>query len=130
MSEPVHLWLKCKAPSLNEINGARYLAGRGRSGRERWWGRYQSGRNRWQEFLDKAWSDERADGPRKVTFTRIMGPRERPYDDDNLIGGLKSLRDYLVDCRFITGDSPEHATFVYKQERGKESAIDILIERY
>jgi hypothetical protein len=58
-----------------------------------------------------------------ITFTRIMGKRERLYDDDNLIGGLKPVRDALVDVGIIDNDNAASAEFIYRQVRGSAGPI-------
>lgn len=64
-------------------------------------------------------------GPRFVRFTRVMGPGEREYDDDNLKGGLKPIRDLLCvgtkrhpGLGIILDDRKETARFEYQQLRG------------
>jgi hypothetical protein len=63
----------------------------------------------------------------KVTFTCYRG---RLIDSDNLVTGLKALRDSLVVARLIEDDSPKWAEFTYSQEkRGKTLArTEITIE--
>jgi hypothetical protein len=74
-------------------------------------------------------------GPRLVSFTRVLGPGERAYDDDNLEGGLKPIRDVM--CRgtlkspglgLILDDRKEAAAFQYDQVRGERSALVIDLE--
>lgn len=54
----------------------------------------------------------------------------RPYllDTDNLIGGIKPLRDALVDMELIIDDSPKYADFSYFQKVDeKNPRTEILI---
>lgn len=74
-------------------------------------------------------------GPRLVTFTRLMGPREREYDDDNLRGGLKPIRDLLCvgtpkhpGLGLLLDDRKETAQFEYVQIRGERPMTIIDIE--
>jgi len=43
--------------------------------------------------------------------------RRRLLDDDNMIIGLKGLRDSLVEAGFLYDDSPKWATFTYVQKK-------------
>lgn len=74
-------------------------------------------------------------GPRLVRFIRVMGPREREYDDDNLKGGLKPIRDLLSvgtkrnrGLGVILDDRKETARFEYAQVRGPAPATIIEVE--
>lgn len=59
-----------------------------------------------------------ASGPRRVRIVRRMGPRQLPYDDDNLAAGAKPLLDELVAHGLIRDDSPRWVSVEYAQERG------------
>lgn len=119
-------------PSLNKLIALRNAAQYRHTKR----GRYLAGAS--LSGMRKSWASEMpwipesdwANGKRYVRFTRVMGPGERPYDDDNLIGGLKAVRDALVDMHFITGDGPNSAEFSYHQRHGSLSAlvIDVSVE--
>ena len=64
----------------------------------------------------------KATGKRRVTWERILGPRQREFDEPNLIGGLKPI---LVD------DSPRWYEGVYRQvtdSRQDGPAIRVTIE--
>ena len=52
-----------------------------------------------------------------VRFVREYSGRELSFDSDNLVGGLKPVRDALVDLEIIAGDSGRDATFEYEQRR-------------
>jgi len=59
-----------------------------------------------------------------------MGRSERPYDDDNLIGGFKAIRDALVKHGYLLNDNPKNATFKYIQQREDcGPAIEIVIAK-
>jgi hypothetical protein len=51
----------------------------------------------------RAWS---ATGRRRVTFTRLLGPRTQYFDQFNLVGGLKPVVDALVHLQALVDDSP------------------------
>jgi Holliday junction resolvase RusA-like endonuclease len=55
---------------------------------------------------------------RRVTF---ISYRKRMLDTDNLSGGLKALRDALVEAGVLRDDSPTWATFTYDQKPASES---------
>jgi hypothetical protein len=58
--------------------------------------------------------------PKRVHFTAYVG---RPFDDDNLIGALKHVRDGLIDARLIRGDAPADGhVFSYEQRTGIPTA--------
>lgn len=54
--------------------------------------------------------------PLRITLTRI-GPRK--CDSDAVPGGLKGCRDGIADALGIDDGNDEHATWEYRQERGK-----------
>lgn len=60
----------------------------------------------------------RASCKRSVAF---IAYRKRTLDDDNLITGMKALRDALVFVGVIHDDSPKWATFTYEQKPASES---------
>jgi len=64
-----------------------------------------------------------------VHITRVYSGRGRPYDDDNLSGGCKQLRDAISAILGLQGDSKEDGiAFAYHQKKGKETQT--LIEIY
>jgi Holliday junction resolvase RusA-like endonuclease len=48
---------------------------------------------------------KRAKGRKRVTITRVLGPRERLYDPDNLVGACKPLLDALRAAGYIEDDT-------------------------
>jgi len=66
-----------------------------------------------------------------VTLTRVYSGRGKAYDDDNLSGGLKSLRDAVAETLLgRKGDSQEDGLeFSYHQEKGEETKTIIEIYR-
>ena len=72
-------------------------------------------KKRWQFLLAQALATEtynRATAHRCVILTAYRG---RTLDDDNLIGGLKHLRDALIPAGLILNDNKAGATFTYVQ---------------
>ena len=72
------LILRDKFPSLNQISGG--------------WKRH-NWRKRFEKQLPPLIKSKRAKGPRRLVIVRVLGPRERRYDLDNLTGGAKPLID-------------------------------------
>lgn len=86
-----------------------------------------------------------AQKPRHVTITRLMGKRQRAYDEDNLRAACKAYLDamkppraghysnsILVPARqgafLLVDDSPRWLTLSVAQERAKESGVRITIK--
>lgn len=64
-----------------------------------------------------------------ITITRQYSGRGRPYDDDNLSGGIKELRDTIAKYLGLAGDSEEDGVkFYYAQEKGYQTQTIIEIE--
>jgi hypothetical protein len=42
-----------------------------------------------------------ATGKRRITWERILGPRQREYDETNFIGGLKPIVDGMVRAELL-----------------------------
>jgi hypothetical protein len=60
-----------------------------------------------------------------VTITRVA---VRELDDDNMAAAAKGIRDGIADGMGLAGDRHEGLKWVYKQEKGKPSAVRIEIE--
>lgn len=69
-----------------------------------------------------------ATGKRRVWLSRVYGPRKRPYDIANLIGGGKAIVDVLVARGVLVDDSSKWFEGIYKQGPGPADAI--LIDIY
>ena len=54
--------------------------------------------------------------PAIVEITRVLGPREREMDSDNLAYACKGLRDPFVQGGYLVDDAPRWATFQYRQD--------------
>jgi hypothetical protein len=125
---------------------------------------YRKLRNEWAKDIRTAclaqWSNPAAfmdigyEPRRKVTFTRIMGPRQREYDYDGLVGGFALILDALKPARepyvttwksgprkgkmrvvkgvpgagLIVDDSPKWVELEYRQEWGVASGTRITLE--
>ena len=71
-------------------------------------------------------------GPLTVRIIRHCGVRERDYDDDNMSGGCKELRDAIAAALGRRGDSAQdELAFEYEQRRGKagEAMTEIEIRK-
>jgi len=72
--------------------------------------------------------------PCSILITRIMGPRERPYEGENLWAGIKPLIDALVLAGYLPGDTDAWLTretpIQRRAENGERApAIAITIGR-
>lgn len=57
----------------------------------------------------------KADGPRYVRITRIIGPGGKLMDVGNMIGGCKALVDAMVNTGLLVDDSPGSCSIFYRQ---------------
>ena len=73
------------------------------------------------QILGRRWSLEaKPETPKHVHFTAYVG---QPFDDDNLVGACKAIRDGLQDAWLISGDAPRDGhRFTYEQRAGFPSA--------
>jgi hypothetical protein len=68
--------------------------------------------------------------PAIVTIRRVLGPEQRPMDDDSISLLTGGLRDALKHGGYIRDDSPRWATFVYENDASRRTLgpfIEILI---
>jgi hypothetical protein len=68
-----------------------------------------------------------ASGKRRVVYTRIMSPRERSWDEDNLMGGGKMVFDALKAAGLLVDDNRAMCEREYAEERGPESGLRLEI---
>lgn len=121
------------------------LASQNRSGANAWGTRfaYQRQRATWLGLVAQAIARGEAvplmaPQHRIVRLTRCYGPRKRPYDVGNLVGGMKAIIDVLG--REIRGgrrtlhangliwdDSPKWFTPLFAQEAARQDAVRIEI---
>lgn len=81
-------------------------------GRPSW--RYYDLRNIWRKEFPPAMP--KAAMLRVVRIQRVMGPKERRYDDENLHGGVKPIRDALRYTGWILDDSPKWCRTIFEPE--------------
>ncbi len=115
------LTLPVSLPSQNQLRG--YAGGRlGRFPATSW-------RRRFERELVPLLRSARCRGPAELEIVRLIGPRQRPYDADNLTGGCKPLIDALRLHGYILDDCPEMLTLkVWQRSPGDgERAPAILI---
>lgn len=81
---------------------------------------YRRLRNRYGWALKASRAEHRlgrAAGRRRVHIVRLMGPRGKEFDPDNLHGGAKPLVDELVTVGVLLDDTAAAAEITYDQER-------------
>lgn len=65
-----------------------------------------------------------------VRWTRIIGPRERPFDDDNATTAVKSIRDGFAKAIGINdGDTSRVRYLPVEQVRGLKSGLRVRLYR-
>ncbi len=86
-------------------------------------------------------------GRRRVTITRLIGARQRAFDDDGMVATCKGLRDAMQRPRtygkrigehvvqvpiagagIVWDDSAKWSTWVYRQERAVDGRAGVRIE--
>lgn len=70
----------------------------------------------------------KAERRRRIVFTRVYAGACRKFDHDNLVGGLKPLRDALRMVGAITNDTEACLEQHHKQIPGDSNRIELLIE--
>lgn len=64
----------------------------------------------------------------RVRITRVYAGQSKPYDDDNLSGGAKALRDTIATFLGRRGDDEKDGLFFeYDQVKGSEGKIQVEI---
>ncbi len=113
---------------------------RGKSKRARWAksGGYRKRRDAWQMAINCGATLEQSGRPKKwyadvgtkrrVTVTRVMGPRQREFDRDNLFAGCKVVFDALVRTGLLWDDGKASCEQHVLQERGERAHTRIEIE--
>ena len=74
-----------------------------------------------------------ATGKRRVTWERILGPRQHEFDEPNFIGGLKPVLDGLVRSGLLVDDRPKFYVGRYGQVhtmRTEGPALRLAIEEW
>ncbi len=116
------LWLPVSAVSGNALQGN----GKGPSG----W-KYRTLKRRALSALETCLYDaplRKAADKRRVFFVRHYIPPQRPFDTDNLVAGMKPIRDCLTMTGLIKDDSARWFEGHYSQEAGDLGGITIRRE--
>lgn len=122
------LRIAMKPPNLND-HAVNRAGGRSRAGRQALAaqaGQYRKARDGWTLLVKNAAqlaSCPAATGKRRVVYVRIMGPRERSWDEDNLIGGGKMVFDALKSAGVLVDDNRALCEREYREERGPASGL-------
>lgn len=112
--------LDTPAVSQNQLKGN----GKGRSG---WL--YRKIRDKFLAMLTRhTLAIPKATQKRRVFFTRTYTGRAKPFDRDNLIAGMKPLRDCLTELGIIVDDSDKWLEAHYQQELGHTNTIGICVQ--
>ena len=64
--------------------------------------------------------------PATILLERLYGPRAKPMDDDNYIGGLKATRDGIADKLAIADNDPR-VDWSYGQAKWKVPGVRVTI---
>ena len=96
--------------------------------------KYRKERDQWARALVVLARNEgipTAAAKRRITLTRVIGPRQREYDYGNLVGGAKHVLDACKTAGLIVDDSPKWCIDVYQQRPrvdSKEYGTIITVE--
>jgi len=121
------LYLPINVPSQNT------LYGNVRDHKAARW-KYRGHRDKAELLFRSARNNKRippARGKRRVTWERILGPRQREYDEPNFVGGLKPIIDALVRVGLLVDDKPKYYEGRYGQvteRRGDGPALRVTLE--
>ena len=105
------LTIPLKLPSMNQW-----------SNQFRGWQRVRWIKARFEKELPPLVKSKRAKGRKRVTITRVLGPRERLYDPDNLVGACKPLLDALRAAGYIEDDTAALIDLHVAQDSSARSA--------
>lgn len=106
-------------------------AHRGNYGGQRW--AYKRDRDAWQWEFKAARINARipiAIAKRRVILTRLYSGRERAFDHDNLVGGMKLVVDAMVCEGLLIGDDRERAELHHGQDKATASGLVVVIEEF
>ncbi|GIV82172.1 MAG: hypothetical protein KatS3mg051_1526 [Anaerolineae bacterium] len=91
------------------------------------WRARQRDRRLWLAEMAAAFGQARGRRLEAVVITRLMGPRERPYDLDNLAyGSCKQIVDALV--RLGWAEDDKSLPVNYRQERAPNGRAGVRVE--
>lgn len=75
---------------------------------------------------------DRAAGPRRITITRVCGPRQRCWDEDNLVAACKPVVDAIVRAGLLLDDDRKSVERDYRPDdtgqRDIGPAVEVIIE--
>jgi hypothetical protein len=82
------------------------------------WRTRQKERQMWEKTIRAYWGKaEPATARMRLVITRVLGPRERLFDDGNGEGGsCKQIVDAIKRLGWVRDDSPKHLTWEFRQE--------------
>lgn len=103
------LRIPLRPPSQNDLHVAPSGSGRHR---------YRDVKRVWERWIPPLSKPARAKCPVILVATRIIGPKERPMDAQNFVGGLKPILDLLKEAGYIVDDSPQWLTLKAHQVYG------------
>lgn len=95
---------------------------------------YRRERNNWSSWMMLCKSNERvptATAKRRVRLVRQYTGRQRAFDRDNLIGGMKPCVDAMVRAGILAGDAEQWAEIDYAQRKGgpnERSGLWVIVE--
>ena len=126
------LYIPLKPPNLND-HAVNKAGGRSRAVRQAFGAQaaiYRRARDTWMLLIKNA--AQLAGCPpatrkRRIVYIRIMGPRERSWDEDNLIGGGKMVFDALSRAGVLVDDKRTMCEREYLEERGPESGLRVEV---
>ncbi len=126
------LHVPMKPPNLNDhrVNRAGGKSSGARAAFAAQAARYRKARGQWVVLLrnQKQISEcPDATAKRRVLYVRIMGPREKEWDYDNLVGGGKMVFDAMIGAGLPVDDSSKWSDRENKQERGAESGLRVEV---
>lgn len=91
--------------------------------------KYRNVRDRYIDYIAVHYRDiPRATTKRRVFFTRYFAKPKRSFDRDNLIAGMKPLRDSLTHVGLLVDDDEKHLESHYLQKCSDVNQIVIEIE--
>lgn len=96
------------------------------AGTARW--SYSKARDTWQTLFEHAMRLHRvtrAPDKRRLVLTRCYTSKQREWDYDNLVGGMKCVLDAMVKAGLLLDDNSRFVEGEYKQERTGRSGLRV-----
>jgi hypothetical protein len=112
-------------PSVLVIVPVRIKAGL--NAREHWAAKHRRVRTERQTTKFLLVGLEPLEPPLVVTLTRLIGPRGQRMDDDNLAGGMKSIRDEVARWLGVDDRDPR-VRYVCEQRKADEWGVEIRVD--